>query len=210
MNRDISTFIDPVIQDFIYQNGLYLRDTQDKPLLNARDLSFQWVERPDPLLVADVTAGHREREGLRTAILRDGDQLLVLRHRREGGEPMLGWLSFRYLSTADLYSAFQNADLADQVRLRAGGKTLFITGLAAEEEQEKDYAQLLVSEVLSHALEAECVYAVFHPHEGLCPRRQRSSSGGRASSAGMGGRWRPICRPRWCCSRIWRPPFRSP
>ena len=50
-----------------------------------------------------------------------------------------------------------------------GGKTLFITGLAAEEEQEKDYAQLLVSEVLSHALEAECVYAVFHPHEGLCP-----------------------------------------
>lgn len=131
MNRDISTFIDPVIQDFIYQNGLYLRDTQDKPLLNARDLSFQWVERPDPLLVADVTAGHRERESLRTAILRDGDQLLVLRHRREGGEPMLGWLSFRYLSTADLYSAFQNADLADQVRLRAGGKTLFITGLAA-------------------------------------------------------------------------------
>ena len=129
MNRDISTFIDPVIQDFIYQNGLYLRDTQDKPLLNARDLSFQWVERPDPLLVADVTAGHRERESLRTAILRDGDQLLVLRHRREGGEPMLGWLSFRYLSTADLYSAFQNADLADQVRLRAGGKTLFITGL---------------------------------------------------------------------------------
>ncbi len=85
MNRDISTFIDPVIQDFIYQNGLYLRDTQDKPLLNARDLSFQWVERPDPLLVADVTAGHRERESLRTAILRDGDQLLVLRHRREGG-----------------------------------------------------------------------------------------------------------------------------
>ena len=168
MNRDISTFIDPVIQDFIYQNGLYLRDTQDKPLLNARDLSFQWVERPAPLLVADVTAGHRERESLRTAILRDGDQLLVLRHRREGGEPMLGWLSFRYLSTADLYSAFQNADLADQVRLRAGGKTLFITGLAAEEEQEKDYAQLLVSEVLSHALEAECVYAVFHPHEGLC------------------------------------------
>ena len=46
---------------------------------------------------------------------------------------------------------------------------MFITGLAAEEEQEKDYAQLLVSEVLSHALEAECVYAVFHPHEGLCP-----------------------------------------
>ena len=30
LNRDISNFIDPVIQDFIYQNGLYLRDSQEK------------------------------------------------------------------------------------------------------------------------------------------------------------------------------------
>lgn len=210
MNRDISTFIDPVIQDFIYQNGLYLRDTQDKP-----------CSRPGPVLPVGGAArtpcwwpmsllGTGSGRACGPLSSGTGTSCWCCATVGRAGSPMLGWLSFRYLSTADLYSAFQNADLADQVRLRAGGKTLFITGLAAEEEQEKDYAQLLVSEVLSHALEAECVYAVFHPHEGLCPRRQRSSSGGRASSAGMGGRWRPICGPRWCCSRIWRPPFRSP
>ena len=33
LNRDISNFVDPVIQDFIYQNGLYLRDTQEKKMM---------------------------------------------------------------------------------------------------------------------------------------------------------------------------------
>ncbi len=209
MNRDISTFIDPVIQDFIYQNGLYLRDTQDKPP----------AQRPGPVLPVGGAAG--PPAGGRCHCWAPGAGGPADRHPPgrgpaagaappSGGPGAHAGLAQLPLSVHSRpLPAFQNADLADQVRLRAGGKTLFITGLAAEEEQEKDYAQLLVSEVLSHALEAECVYAVFHPHEGLCPRRQRSSSGGRASSAG-GGRWRPICGPRWCCSRIWRPPFRSP
>lgn len=72
LNRDISNFIDPVIQDFIYQNGLYLRDSQDKPLLYAGDLEFQWVKDPSPLLLADITAGHPEGEALRSAIIRKG------------------------------------------------------------------------------------------------------------------------------------------
>ena len=58
LNRDISNFIDPVIQDFIYQNGLYLRDSQDKPLLYAGDLEFQWVK--DPCLLYTSTPVSRK------------------------------------------------------------------------------------------------------------------------------------------------------
>lgn len=57
LNRDISTLVAPVIQDFIYQNGLYLRDTPDKPLLYAGDLEFQWEESPTQEQVAELTAG---------------------------------------------------------------------------------------------------------------------------------------------------------
>ena len=71
LNRDISNLIDPVIQDFIYQNGLYLRDSQNKPLLDAGTLSFQWVDEPEEQLVDELTAGrpggrplrHPPREG---------------------------------------------------------------------------------------------------------------------------------------------------
>ena len=58
LNRDISNFIDPVIQDFIYHNGLYLRDTQTKPLLYGGDLPVDWADAPSP-----AGPAHRGAEG---------------------------------------------------------------------------------------------------------------------------------------------------
>lgn len=166
LNRDISSFIDPVIQEFIYQNGLYLRDTQDKPLLYAGDLEFQWVEEPSSSLLMDLTAHCADCDILRAAIVRHGDQILLL-HRSSPLPQLIGFVSYRYLSTSDLFSAMEGPDLANRVRLRAAGKTLLITTLWADtSEKHKDYAQLLLSELLSRALEEEYVYAVFRPHGG--------------------------------------------
>ena len=41
MNRDISHLIDPVVQEYIYQQGLYLREPQYKPLLSPGTLRFE-------------------------------------------------------------------------------------------------------------------------------------------------------------------------
>ena len=170
LNRDISNFIDPVIQDFIYQNGLYLRDSQDKPLLYAGDLEFQWVKDPSPLLLADITAGHPEGEALRSAIIRKGDQLLLLHRTGEEGK-LLGYASYRYLASSDLFPATEDPRLADRLRLRAGGKVLLITTLSADRtDRHKDYGQLILSELLARALEEEYVYAVFSPHDGKLPQ----------------------------------------
>ena len=166
LNRDISNFIDPVIQDFIYQNGLYLRDTQNKPLLYAGDLEFQWVDDPAPLLLADLTAGQPDREVVRAAIARQQDRVLLLR-RLGGQQALLGYVSYRFLSSSDLLSALGDTQLANRVRLRAAGKILLITSLGADtSDKHKDYGQLLLSELLSRALEEEYVYAVFRPHDG--------------------------------------------
>ncbi|MGI5963555.1 MAG: nicotinate-nicotinamide nucleotide adenylyltransferase [Lawsonibacter sp.] len=166
LNRDISNFIDPVIQDFIYQNGLYLRDAQEKPLLYAGDLEFQWDDAPAPLLLADLTAGLPERDIVRNSISRCSDRVLLL--RRTGAQSqLLGFASYRYLTTSDLFSALGDPQLANRVRLRAAGKTVLITALYADtSDRYKDYGQLLLSELLSRALEEEHVYAVFAPHDG--------------------------------------------
>ena len=55
-NRDISNLIDPVIQDFIYQNGLYLKGSQNKPMLEVGQLEFKWLGAPDPALLSEVSA----------------------------------------------------------------------------------------------------------------------------------------------------------
>ena len=165
LNRDISTLVDPVIQDFIYQNGLYLRDSQDKPLLYAGELAFQWEERPDELLVAHLTAGQSDCETVRAAIARQGDRVLVL-SRLAPEEQQLGYVSYRLLSTSQLFEALGDHQLANRIRLRSAGNVLLITGLSADtSDKHKDYAQLLLSELLARALEQECVYAVFLPHD---------------------------------------------
>ena len=170
LNRDISNFIDPVIQDFIYQNGLYLRDSQDKPVLGAWDLEFQWVGEPDPILLDSLTAGQPDKEVVRAAISDQEDRVLLL--RRAGRGDILGYIAYRSLTTSQLFAALADTELANRVRLRAAGVTLFITALAADStEPFKDYPQLLLCELLARALGESCVYAVFRPHDGRIDAR---------------------------------------
>ena len=169
LNRDISNFTDPVIQDFIYQNGLYLRDTQNKPLLYAGDLEFQWVDDPSPMLLSFLTANHPHRDLIKNAITRSNDRLLVL-HRTGAKQQLLGFVSYRFLSASQLFSALGDNQLANRIRLRSAGNVLLITVLSADtSERFKDYGQLLLSELIAHALEEEYVYTVFRPHEGSIP-----------------------------------------
>ena len=154
-NRDISHFIDPAIQDFIYQNGLYLRDRQDKPLLTASEISFDWLTPPynQILRLPDEIGKLAADAG------RDGDKLLLMRRSAS----CVGAISWRCLGTSELFTAVQDAALADRIRLRASGKILFITGISAH----SDNAQLLLSEVIARSLEDECVYAVCNPRNGI-------------------------------------------
>ncbi|MBQ6342866.1 MAG: hypothetical protein IJI41_07075 [Anaerolineaceae bacterium] len=154
-NRDISHYIDPAIQDFIYQNGLYLRDRQDKPMLEASEISFDWLISP-----YDPTLGLTDEIGkLAADAKRNNEELLLMRRKAA----CVGALSWRYLGTSELFAAVQDAALADRIRLRASGKILFITGIAAH----NDDAQLLLSEVIAKSLADECVYAVCNPRTGM-------------------------------------------
>jgi len=150
-NRDISHFIDPIIQDFIYQNGLYLRDSQEKPLLSASDIAFDWFAPPYGVMEHPALAEAEQA----------GDELLAL--RRSGKRA--GFVTWRYIGATELFAALGDATLSDRVRLRAAGKSLLITGVSAA----GDDAQLLVSEVLARSLQEGCVYALCCPRHGLTP-----------------------------------------
>ncbi len=166
LNRDISNFLDPVIQDFIYQNGLYLRDSQDKPMLYAGDLEFHWAGEPDPLLLDQLAALGPDQGAVLDAVAAQGDRLLLLR-RTGRRQQILGYVSYRRLSISQLFSALGDTELANRIRLRAAGDVLLITALTADAtDRHRDYDQLLLSELLARALEEQCVYGVFRPHGG--------------------------------------------
>ena len=163
-NRDISRLVDPAVQDFIYRRGLYLREPQDKPMLRTEDLEFSLCREARELapLLHQLTP---PPEGLARAIADSGDQAVLL-HRSGSDEP-LGAVTFRCLDSQMLYARLKNPRLTGLVRQSTGGRALLISGvLVPRGEQQEEFGQLLLTEVLTLALSREYAYGLYCPLEG--------------------------------------------
>lgn len=166
LNRDISNLIDPVVQEFIYRNGLYLREPQYKPVFSADDLALELVEHPCPPLLEELRLsalrGEPDAEAFCSGILESGDTLLLMRHQLGEG-PIIGCIAFRETAAADLFHVLKRMDLAEYVRRSASGKLLLITGIYARHGGETAF-QTLLTDVLAGAIANNCGYALFFPH----------------------------------------------
>ena len=162
LGRDISNLIDPTVQDFIYRNSLYLREPQYKQLIRVGDLDFQFYEHPDRALWEELEATVAADQG-QMAPPDPRDSVCVLRDI--GPRPrVLGFLTMRTVNSAGLYEALGDARLADYVRRHTAGLVELLTGLYAVRSPGGNYdvGQLLLTEVLSHAMSQDCGYAVWH------------------------------------------------
>ena len=148
------------MQDFIYRRGLYLREPQDKPMLRTEDLEFSLCREARELapLLGQLTP---PPEGLARAIADSGDQAVLL-HRSGSSEP-LGAVTFRCLDSQMLYARLKSPRLTGLVRQSTGGRALLISGvLVPRGEQQEEFGQLLLTEVLTLALSREYALSLIH------------------------------------------------
>ena len=165
-NRDVSNLIDPMAQEFIYRQGLYLREPQDKPVLRTEDLTFISCsgpeERTDALLQRIFPAS---AAAMCRRLMDSGDELMLLCDGVSG--EVLGAASYRCLDSQHLFARLNDPTLSGIVRQNAGGRTLLLSGLFVPKGQRQlDFGQLLLTEVLTTALSREYTYALFCPLEG--------------------------------------------
>lgn len=156
LNRDISHLIDPVVQEFIYQRGLYLREPQYKPLMEAGTLCFTRVEEPAEDLLREAFDSLHEQQGA-SEILARRDSLLLLRSQTENGR-VLGLAAWRYVRVTELFGLLQNTEQANRVRDAASGRLLCLTGLYAPDET---VMQLLLTELFTQAMADDCTDALY-------------------------------------------------
>ena len=165
-NRDVSNLIDPMAQEFIYRQGLYLREPQDKPVLRTEDLTFISYsgpeERTDALLQRIFPAS---AAAMCRRLMDSGDELMLLCDGVSG--EVLGAASYRCLDSQHLFARLNDPTLSGIVRQNAGGRTLLLSGLFVPKGQRQlDFGQLLLTEVLTTALSREYTYALYCPLEG--------------------------------------------
>lgn len=174
-HRDISSLIDPVVQEYIYHKGLYLREPEFKPIMRAKAITFENAEGNNGTILSElantVLSKNPNAEAILAKIHRDGENLVVLRNSADNERPV-GFVSFKDLRSEDLFGVLRNMELANHVRRKTSREGLLITGIYTREKGHlsaaiKDSAQLLLTEVITQALAKNYSYSLFVADRGL-------------------------------------------
>ena len=169
LNRDISNLIDPVVQEYIYFNGLYLREPEYKPILRARAIGFEEKEKlseeDEAAALEYIFSDEADGRGLLKRLQESDGTFLLLRNTVEDNR-LIGLLKMRSVMPEELFKVLGSVSMADMVRRHTLGSILLITGIYAEPDSAiYDPEQLLLTEALAKALEQHCSYAMFLPEE---------------------------------------------
>lgn len=179
LNRDISNLIDQTVQEYIYYNGLYLREPEYKPILRARAIAFEETANPDPGLLEELSDRVLKEEAGREEILsfvkNSGCRLLLLRNTVEENR-LVGFAAVRYIAQEELITVLKKVKLADLVRRHTSGEILLISGIYVERDPMiHDAPQLLLTEVIARSLVCRCGFAMFFPADGRCQKQVLSA-----------------------------------
>lgn len=165
LNRDISNLIDPVAQEFIYHNSLYLREPQYKATLRPQDIGFEYAEAPTAELLGQIreflSSERPNSDSITAAVSRFPDRLMIMRDMRRRSS-VIGFIRFCETGSSELMRILGSAERADRIRRSANGRILIIRGIYSRRSDKSfDYAQLLFTEVLAKALADDCGFALF-------------------------------------------------
>lgn len=164
-NRDISNLISPLAQNYIYHYGLYLREPQYKPILQAKNMKFEYLTEESSqdvyqLLVSfshmeelmEVLSDHWQKNGALVTLLKDGSQ----------DNRIVAFALSYTMETTDMYRVFHDAEKVEWLRNRLFGKIAVLTGMyQLEDTGIKNAIQLLLTETLGYYLEQDYGYSMY-------------------------------------------------
>ncbi|MBR6826037.1 MAG: hypothetical protein IKM59_05765 [Oscillospiraceae bacterium] len=107
---DVSALVDPIIQPYIYENGLYLRAPMFKDILSPEEHSFRRLESLPGHIAVELRT-HREQQ-------------------------LLGYASGHSVSIAELYGELGDVEACSAVRRCTSGKLLLVDRVEGQSPRE--------------------------------------------------------------------------
>lgn len=165
--RDISNLIDPVAQNCIFENSLYMREPAYKHILQARDMKLEEFNKSDVSILDDMgeelDAYGYDLDVLREYLGRKDVKTVVIRDGKLGNKAVAAAAVSR-LDSIDLLSAFKDQDIAAYIRSKAAGAIAVIGGLFFSRESSiTNLGQTVLVEMISELLSRDYTYVVYHP-----------------------------------------------
>lgn len=172
-NRDISALIDPVAQNFIYANNLYLREPAYKHVLEAREIGIgdfrprTWNQLPHlPALARQVGANPVLLQKYLAWEAEDGRPRVFTQYvdTGEGGERLAAFGAVHQVPMQSLLLEFQDPRVAEHIREEASGRIASLGWFSVSEESPISHpGQILLTEIMTELLNRDFTYVVYHP-----------------------------------------------
>ncbi|MBQ6621318.1 MAG: hypothetical protein IJH75_00595 [Mogibacterium sp.] len=167
LGRDISTLIDPIVQNYIYDRNFYSREPAYKHVLQARELTIRRFEPGEPFdigpLCEEVEARGYDYEQLSEYFKHSKVRKITL--EAGGAEHRLtAFAAARRMETHELLEEFGSLGISAHIRRNSGGGIAVIGAFHAIKTQDvSNLRQILLTELLTALLAKDYAYAVYHP-----------------------------------------------
>jgi nicotinic acid mononucleotide adenylyltransferase len=169
-NRDISSLIDPLVQQYIYENGFYQREPMEKLALASSHIDIEFAEDITSDFIIKLSNSCNDKE-LVFQILTDLSQkiapkLVIIKNINT--HEILGFASMHWIRSNILYKELGDDELSSYVRQNASGRIIlidlmYINSKEKNKEKNKILEQILITESLSFAISKDYEYAIFKP-----------------------------------------------
>ena len=165
--RDISNLIDPVAQNFIYDNSLYLREPQYKNVFEIKNISFEPLTARKSDILDDIREDMISR-GVNLGTIKEYLDKPYVRSAviKDGSGKVCAVAAVNELETGRLYEEFEDISVASYLRGKATGRMIIIRGLYCTSKADmRNLLQIITTEVLAEAAAADITYGIYHPLE---------------------------------------------
>ncbi len=165
INETKNLAIDSQALKYIYNTGIYLRESQDKTLADKSSLKIEIINDLSEN-VADEIGRYifmytNLYENIGEELANKNISLLVIRENSQENR-LLGFSAFHHIGTAQMYREFGNIEIANYVRENTSGKIIIIDGIYTNpSEKIPELEQTLLTETLLHGLKNDFTYALY-------------------------------------------------
>ncbi|WP_346887639.1 cytidyltransferase [Clostridium sp. UBA1056] len=165
-NRDVSTLVDPLVSQYIHENGFYQREPLDKLSLNESHLDFEFIDEVTDTIVSELLSHLNSVNEVKSILSqfkdKEAPKLVVIKNSKS--DEILAISSMHWVRSNNLYSEVKDEKVSRCLRSLSAGRMIFIDGIyVTNREKNKFLEQIILTEVLSYAISKDYEYAVFNP-----------------------------------------------
>jgi len=164
--RDISSLIEPLAQNYIYEKSLYQREPMFKSMLMTKSIFLDIHDQMDADLMNELITmvGNESidvRNRLETLSHLPSFKVYVLRSLEKQGE-IVAFAISHWLRATDLHYEFSEEAIIKYIRSHSIGRILVIDAIFKRKVTDiRNVEQIMLTETIAHALSRDYTYCVY-------------------------------------------------